>query len=97
MRSFLAFLQALAYSLRRVVRAGVHHGFDLGEGREVGVWRRMVAVRASREWVNHASSWSGEGNEGGGGMLRSLIGSSRLSQSALTHMGRGGGVHLSAR
>ena len=48
-RSFLAFLQALAYSLRRAVRAGVHQGFNMGEGREVGVWRRMVAVRASRE------------------------------------------------
>ena len=48
-RCFFASLQALAYSLRRAVREGVHQGFDLGEGREVGVWRRMVAVRASRE------------------------------------------------
>ena len=46
---------------------GVHHGFDLGEGREIGVWRRMVAVRESREWANHVSSWSGEGERGGGG------------------------------
>ena len=36
-RCFFASLQALAYSLRRAVRAGVHPGFDLGEGREVGV------------------------------------------------------------
>ena len=36
-RCFLANLDALAYSLRRAVRAGVHQGFDLGEGREVGV------------------------------------------------------------
>ena len=36
-RCFFANLQALAYSLRRVVRPGVHQGFDLGEGREVGV------------------------------------------------------------
>ena len=49
MRYFLASLDALAYSLRRVVREGVHQGFDLGEGREVGVWRRTVAVRVSRE------------------------------------------------
>ena len=35
--------------LRRAVREGVHQGFDLGEGRAVGVWRRMVAVRQSRE------------------------------------------------
>ena len=48
-RCFFANLQALAYSLRRVVREGVHQGFDLGEGREVGVWRRIVAVRVSRE------------------------------------------------
>ena len=48
-RRFFANLQALAYSLRRAVRAGVHQGFDLGEGREVGVWRRIVAVRVSRE------------------------------------------------
>ena len=48
-RCFLANLDALAYSLRRVVRWGVHQGFDLGEGREVGVWRRTVAVRVSRE------------------------------------------------
>ena len=47
-RCFFANLQALAYSLRRVVSAGVHQGFDLGEGREVGVWRRIVAVRVSR-------------------------------------------------
>ena len=46
---FLASLQDLAYSLRRTVREGVHQGLDLGEGREVGVWRRMVAVRLSRE------------------------------------------------
>ena len=49
MRCFFANLQALAYSLRRAVRAGVHQGFDLGEGREVGVWRRIVAMRVSRE------------------------------------------------
>ena len=48
-RCFFANLQALAYSLRRVVRERVHQGFDLGEGREVGVWRRIVAVRVSRE------------------------------------------------
>ena len=46
---FFANLQALAYSLRRAVRAGVHQGFDLGEGREVRVWRWIVAVRVSRE------------------------------------------------
>ena len=48
-RCFFSSLQALAYSLRRTVREGVHQGFDLGEGREVGVWRRIVAVRVSRE------------------------------------------------
>ena len=48
-RCFFANLQALAYSLRKAVRAWVHQGFDLGEGREVGVWRRIVAVRVSRE------------------------------------------------
>ena len=48
-RCFFANLQALAYSLRRAVRAGVHQGFDLGEGREVGVWRRIISVRVSRE------------------------------------------------
>ena len=36
-RCFFAILQALAYSLRRAVRAGVHQDFDLGEGHEVGV------------------------------------------------------------
>ena len=49
MRCFFASLQALAYSLHRPVRAGVHQGFDLGEGREVGVWRRIVTMRLSRE------------------------------------------------
>ena len=76
---FLASLDALAYSLRRVVRRGVHQGFDLGEGREVGVWRRTVAVRVSREWANHVSNWSGEGERGGGGMRRCLMRFSRLS------------------
>ena len=72
-RCFLANLQALAYSLRRAVREGVYQGFDLGEGREVGVWRRTVAVRVSREWANHVSSWSGEGEGGGGGIRRSFM------------------------
>ena len=36
-RCFFANLQALAYPLRKAVRAGVHQGFDLGEGSEVGV------------------------------------------------------------
>ena len=48
-RCFLASLQALAYSLRRAVREGVHQGFNLGEGPEVWVWRRIVAVTVSRE------------------------------------------------
>ena len=48
-RCFLANLQALAYSLCRIVREGVHQGFDLGEGREVGVWRRIVPMRVLRE------------------------------------------------
>ena len=48
-RCFFANLQALAYSLRRAVWAGVYKGFDLGEGHEVGVWKGMVAVRLSRE------------------------------------------------
>ena len=48
-RCLFANLQALAYSLSKAVRAGVHQGFNLGEGREVGVWRQMVAVRVSRE------------------------------------------------
>ena len=55
-RCFFVNLQALAYSLHRAVRAGVHQGFDLGEGREVGVWRRMVAMMVSRECENHVSS-----------------------------------------
>ena len=46
---FFANLQALAYSLFRAVRAGVHQGFDLREGREVGVWRLIVTMRVSRE------------------------------------------------
>ena len=89
-RCFFASLLALAYSLRRVVREGVHQGFDLGEGRETWVWRRINAVRASREWANHGSSWSGDREVGAGGMWRFLTGVSRLSQSALSHMGRGG-------
>ena len=89
-RYLFAFLQALAYSLCSAVRVGDHQGFDLGEGRETGVWRRIVAVRASRECVNHASSWSGEGDNGAGGMWRALMGPSKASQSALSHMGRGG-------
>ena len=36
-RCYFASLQALAYSLRRAVRAVVHQGFDLGVGRKVGV------------------------------------------------------------
>ena len=48
-RFFFASLQALAYSLRRAVRAWVHQGFDLGEGHEVGVCRRIVAMRVLRE------------------------------------------------
>ena len=64
---FFANLQGLAYSLRRAVRAGVHQGLDLGEGCEVEVWERIVAMRVSRVRKNHASSWSGEGGEGPGG------------------------------
>ena len=36
------------------------------------------------------SSWSGEGESEAGGIWRSLIESSKLTQSALSHMGRGG-------
>ena len=36
-RYFFASLLALAYSLGRAVWGGVYQGFDLGEGREVGV------------------------------------------------------------
>ena len=90
MRCFFANLQALAYSLRKAVRAGVHQGFDFGEGSEVGVWRRIVAVRVSRKGENQASSWSREGESGAGGMWRPLMGSSRHSQSASSHLGRGG-------
>ena len=90
MRCFFANLQDLAYSLRRAVREGVHQGFDLGEGRETGVWRWTDALRGLREWSNQVSSWSEDGEVGAGGMWRSLMGASRLSQSALSHMGRGG-------
>ena len=48
-RCFFANLQALAYCLRKAVRAGVHQGLDLREGHEVGVWRRTVVVSVSRE------------------------------------------------
>ena len=48
-RCFFANLEALAYSLRGAVREGVHQGFDLGVGRESGVWRRITAVSVSRE------------------------------------------------
>ena len=48
-------------------------------------------MRVSREWANHVSSWSGEGDVGAGGMRSTFTGSSSLSQSALSHMGRGGG------
>ena len=94
MRYFFAILQALAYSLHRAVREGDHQGLDLGEGREIGVWRRITAVRMSREWANHASSWFGEGEVGAGGIWRSFMGFSKFSQSALSHMGLGGARSL---
>ena len=81
MRCFFANLQALAYSLPRAVREGVYQGFDLGEGRDTTVWRRINAVRASREWANQVSSCLGDGEVRAGGLWRSLIGVSRLSQS----------------
>jgi len=36
--SLFALGEALLNSLRRVVSRGVHEGWDLGEGRERGVW-----------------------------------------------------------
>ena len=68
MRCFFANLQALAYSLCRIVRDGDHQSFDLGEGRESGVWRQIKAVRASWEWANHVSSSSRDGEGGVGGI-----------------------------
>ena len=48
-RCFLTNLEALAYSLRSVVREGDHPGFDFGEERDTGVWWQITAVRVSRE------------------------------------------------
>ena len=44
--------------------------------------------RVLREWANHASSWSGEGEVGAGGMWRTFMGFSKCAQPALCHMER---------
>ena len=78
---------AFVNSFRRVVRSGVHHALDLGEGRERGVVASIAAVRAERAEENHWSSWIGEGATGGGGTSQSLSISVRLGQSASCQRG----------
>ena len=61
---------ALLYSFLSAVRRGVHHGLDLGEGRDRGVTSSRVAIRESREEKNHSLIWAGEGLAGAGGMRK---------------------------
>jgi len=90
----LALQVAFVNSFRRVVRRRVHHGLDLGEGRERGAEASIVAVREARAKENHWSSWLGDEVVGGGGTI--LLGSLsvKLDQSALCQ--RGLGLSLSA-
>ena len=57
---------ALWYSLRSVVRRGVHQGLDLGEGREKGVSLSERALMEVSEEGNQSSSWAGDGRRAGG-------------------------------
>ena len=76
---------ALLYSLRGVVRRGVHHGLDLSDGREKWVTSSSNAVTEFREEENHSSSWVGEGREGAGGMRKLSRWERRPSQSVKSY------------
>ena len=62
----------LWYSLRSIVRRGVHQGLDLREGRERGVSFSRRAVRESSEEENHSLSWAEDRREGAGGVRKDL-------------------------
>ena len=61
---------ALWYSLHSTVSRGVHHGLDLGEGRESGVSSIKRAVSEFSEDEHHSLSWAGEGRGGAGGVRK---------------------------
>jgi len=54
-------------SMRRAVRRGVHQGFNLEKGRELGVETSIVEVRTVRAEENQRWSCLGEGEFRGGG------------------------------
>ena len=64
---FMALCEAFTNSLRSVVRRGVHQGFDLGKGRERGVWVSIVEERVERAEENQRLGCFGKGLSGGGG------------------------------
>ena len=78
---------ALLYSLRSVVRSGVHQGFDLCEGRERGVASSRRAVWVFDEDENHSLSWAGEGWGGAGGVRKATSRRRRESQSVRSQQG----------
>ena len=82
-------LIVVAYSLRRAVRRGVHHGLECGEGFEFGVTDLTKAVRLLMEEENQWSSCWGEGLTEGGGTMKERRGASRESTSVSSHLGRG--------
>jgi len=76
-------------SFQRVLRRGVHQGWDLWEGREWGAVASIVAVRVERAEENHWSSWVGEGVSGRGGICHLLSLLVRFDQSASCQGGLG--------
>ena len=92
MRCFLANLQALAYSLRRAVREGVHHGFDLGGGAR----GRGVEADGRREGVEGVSEPRIElirgGGEGDGRDAKSFDGAFQGIPVRFVPHGSGGGA-----
>jgi len=76
-------------SLPRVVRRGVHHALDFGEGRDRGVLFTIIVVSDERAEENHWSSWLVEGAPEGGGTCQPLSLSVSPGQSASCQRGLG--------
>jgi len=85
---FLAVLDALWNSRRRVVRWGVHQGLEGWEGLETGVCSLSRAVSLSNARVNHSSRSAGEGQVGAGGIRKFLMRGDSVTQSVSAHLGR---------
>lgn len=77
-------------SFGSVVSSGDHHGLDMIEGGQRGVWTLRIAMRASRCDSNQLSKACLIGRAGGWGILTSSRGGSRVVVSVLTKLGDGG-------